>query len=941
MALTRLPWIAVLLLAGSLARAGELAVARFCGLNNAVDPAVIADCQSPDLLNVEANKTGTGIRKRDGYALFLTPSLTASSVNSVFAFRNQSGDECILMAAGDTVYRSVNRAAAVAVTTVTANARIYCQDNSGVAYCFTSSNDLPFQYNCATYTQSLTNNYPNGKFNAFTNDRHLVAGTTDQLNRLHISDSAAFSDFRTGNTDDDAWTEDLGTAGDRITAMSVLNGRPIIFKEYSIIGFNLTDQFNSVAYDISNVAGVAGPENIVNYNGAIYFKGSDNEFYVIDGSPGGIEKLSVDISSFTASLLTGKTRYNVQTEKTDWDAGILAVQGTLAPISAAQTVGSVEPSTRALVDTSSSDFAGGTTLTNISTGDVVGAIQISSTVCQDDFNDGNFTSGHAVWTDGGGVYSVSNRKLLSGTANSISMSCTVSTGSFQVKMGQSPSAGFNQYFKFMSLGTNITQSSGYALLYSRNSGNNFNTLSVVRYPAGTTVCSNALVEPIGNADGDQGYTVVRSTVGRFELFSSTGGFLCGGTDTTVSSSTHILMYNDGPTNTYTWDDLYAYAYFSTRSFVSRAFDTVFSTPTGGTITVSSAVPTGTTLSYQVRQTTSGNNDVWGAWTPVAYGDRLSLSQRYWQYQSTFATSYGTVTPRIDDVTLIAATTGQYVTQCISPGPGISAWGLLEAAGLKSCGSLAFDRSVAATCGAAGTTWTAQSTGTTIGGSVDQAIKVRVTYGLNSATCTARIDSLAINWTEGAVASPTYGAYWNNALYWAVQSTGTNNNRMVKYDLLNPAWYVFDIPANALASYNNILYFGGTTSGKVYTFSDVNQGRAPTSDDGAAINAYWKSKEFSGADPFVENKWNRVSMVARRQAGGSLTASWQLNGGDTASGSYSVGLSTGPSVVRHNFSLPVGQRGTFFNVKVGNNSTAPFEVFAVKFDYDALPWRVLP
>jgi len=129
-----------------------------------------------------------------------------------------------------------------------------------------------------------------------------------------------------------------------------------------------------------------------------------------------------------------------------------------------------------------------------------------------------------------------------------------------------------------------------------------------------------------------------------------------------------------------------------------------------------------------------------------------------------------------------------------------------------------------------------------------------------------------------------------------------------------------------------LYFGSSTGGYWNLYGGVDN------DNGSAINAYWKSRDFSGSDPFVEKNLNRISVVVRNQGSGTLTTTYTTS--DNRSGSYSINQSTtsGVAYVRANYALPLLSPFQFFNVKFGNNSGSPFEVNGFRLDWFAQPWK---
>lgn len=896
-----------------------LELTNFQGLNNSADAAVIGDGQSQDLLNVEANKAGNGIRKRAGYAAFLTLSTAAPSVGSGVGIKNASGDECMIFASSGTVWRSINQSAPVQVTTITLTARLYCAPNNGVAYCFSSANDTPFTFDCNTYTAKLSNNYTNGKFSAFTPDRQVVAGSTSALNTLHFSKSGDFSDFRTGNAIVDAWNEDVGTAGDRVTGVFWINGRVIAFKEYAAVGFNCTDQFNCAAYNVTDRVGISNIEAAIQMPGELYFKGSDNEIYVTDGGPGSLTKISHAISSTTASLLTGKTRYSLLATKADWDQGNLTNNGAGAAVRSDIVTGSILPSSTSITETTGVQFAsqtGSAFTSNLTTSAISGSVIITSSpfiVPNGDFERGDLGN----WT-----------------CTTVNGSCTCAVGA----------------------GTKISGTYGAENYGSCNGVSGSNMAVHLLNTNDQTLATYSQAENVNGAQKTVDLTAYSTQTLKLRFRSTTVNNTCDiitSTFTAVSSASWRANTSDtcpAAGGSYGWiklDDVKVNRYFShyqssaVFSFISRPFDMGVSTPVGGTFTASSTTPPGTSLSYRVRSATAAAG-VWGTLASQTNLTRITENNRFYQYVSSFTTEVGTSTPRLDDVTVVAATTTTYITKCIEPGSGISAWGTLEVSGYRDgVSSFTFSNSTGTSCATLGLPLVNVTTGTTISIAVAPAYQIKVHFGLSSGTETARIDSIRVNWSEGAVAPPTYGAFWNDDLYWAVANDGTSNNRTLKYDLLYRQWYVFDLPMNAPFTFNNIMYFGGATNGKIYKYSNIDYSQAPSSDDGAVINAYYRTKEYGGADPFVENIYDRISLVAKKQSGGTMTSTWALNGGGTATGSYDVELSTGDNVVRRNYAFPAGRRGSFLNLKFSNNSTSPFEVLGVKVEFTPQTWRTLP
>ena len=140
---------------------------------------------------------------------------------------------------------------------------------------------------------------------------------------------------------------------------------------------------------------------------------------------------------------------------------------------------------------------------------------------------------------------------------------------------------------------------------------------------------------------------------------------------------------------------------------------------------------------------------------------------------------------------------------------------------------------------------------------------------------------------------------------------------------------------AQVAFGTTTYFGGT--GVVYTWP------VGTSDNSNAITAFWKSKEFIGGDPHAEKDFLSYSVLASSSSGSNIDVSYTVNTSSTVTNNFSLTADvTGASYRRINANLPSGKSGTFFNMKVGNDdASAPFEIYAVRYDYRPRPWRVLP
>ena len=136
--------------------------------------------------------------------------------------------------------------------------------------------------------------------------------------------------------------------------------------------------------------------------------------------------------------------------------------------------------------------------------------------------------------------------------------------------------------------------------------------------------------------------------------------------------------------------------------------------------------------------------------------------------------------------------------------------------------------------------------------------------------------------------------------------------------------MYNYGAGGFLVQRNVLYFGDPSSGNVFNFGTT------TSDNGSAINAYWKSKQFAGQDPFNQVALNQIDLFAKKETGTTLTATYTTDA--LTSTTYSVSLSTGGSVAQSRKLLPAGKLGYTFNYLIGDTSSSS--------SWEILGWRIL-
>lgn len=231
-------------------------------------------------------------------------------------------------------------------------------------------------------------------------------------------------------------------------------------------------------------------------------------------------------------------------------------------------------------------------------------------------------------------------------------------------------------------------------------------------------------------------------------------------------------------------------------------------------------------------------------------------------------------------------------------------------------------------------WTSINSGAVPSISTGTFFQVRIVIISTVGYASPTFNDFTQNWFEGSAADKSYCAYFKDAVWFSVTSgTGaTVNNAILRYDLLNQTWLIYDLPVNGFYTRGVDLYFGSSTSGNVFKFGNS------TDDNGSAINAYWKSKDFFMESPFTDSDITTLSVFFKAVNSSSMTVTYNVNG-SSSSTAYTVPLQrNGPVFGRCNRNLPQGTSGNTFNIQFGNNAVAqPFEVLAISFGATEKGW----
>lgn len=966
---------------------------RFLGMND-LDPSLSIGDEAQSALNVETSLNGSALLKRFGYARTASLSVSTSPATGVYAFVDPNGNKQQIVCSDHYCAKSTNNSAfAVFLSTAGGTCmptRWQFAQIGGYLYGVNDCHDAPFKYDGTTFTSPLT--MPLGSIIEATKDRLVISGVSANPSNVYYSQSGTPTNFTTGINSADPYIDPVGAQGDQVRAMKYALGRFFIFKTNSITSCVLGDQYTSKCFPVSNTVGTSDPLSVIEVpgsmttqgmtSGALLFRGSDLNFWQLDQT--GLNVISRKITNLVASQTNGSNQSNTQNNQAAWQAG------TQTPSSSWNTTtlsGSIFPSSVTVGDNTTVAFSSGVTFTNIDTATVSNQIQLTSTTVQDNFSTGG-TAGRLAWTTSGHSWIIGSSGSpytvqTNDGSPSTDLSSELDTSSITLNAG---SWKFSHYYHGTGFyvcsyaagaGAFGTTGTCFSFRFMVKANGDYYELKLNEvfngsYTPNKTLILTKNISSVSTVILSTGIAVYENTNNYFEVQRDANGVMAlvynsvfstgtasGDTAITSSVGTHLLASTYGfGGNVDAWNsfsNIYAYQYAPSGTFVSREFDTAFSTPTWGPFSSTFTVAANNSdyqTDFYTYVSTSPNNDMWDA--KIASSDTVRMTnakKRYAKYEVDMYATVSTKTPNVQAVALNAATTGQFVTQCIQPGSNITAWGQLSCAQtLAGGGSDVFYTTSAATCaglpsvppldgtGVLEKGWAAQTNNATVSIATNAAVYVGFRSLLTSATDQAQVNACTIYWANGVPAAPSWGAYdpVKNAAYWTTAiNNATTANRVLKYDMNLGEWYPFGLNATALYrdQNSNAIYFGDSSAGFWNKYGGV------TSDNGAAINAFWQGRDIgSPAGPFVDNSFNRISIAAKNQVTGSMGLTYNLS--NNTNNTYSVSLSTTAGVVyiHGNYNVLKASPFQFINIQLGNNSTTPFEVDALSLDMSSFGWK---
>lgn len=910
------------------AYADQVAVNNFAGgLNNNNNPSTIEPNTAQDLLNVDITPGGLSVKKRDGYGVYKALG-TGQAMHGGFSGYDSAGNTVQIWGSSTSVYGIVaDGTPTQLVSSMTLNSTIDCANSQSNFYCTSSSRNFLLRTDGTTKSWFTT---VLGTMVESTPDRIVVAGVSGSPNTLYVSQSNTFTNFTTGVGDTDAFTEVIASQGSKLTHIRWGCAKLLWWKDQSFGYLDFDNQYTAQVKTVSNTIGTFDNTSAVDPGGNVWFRGQDGHTWRYDCSA--LVKESVDITPNVQTSGNRTANLWTQTTQSDFASGAVSFNGPSVALSTAITAGSVIPSSFSFVDTDSTTFSLGSFNNSIDTTTVTTSISLNKYVVSPFTSLSGWTTTSGAFTTAGGTLETTSAAGIKRTVEPNPVGDWIFQ--YEINMDGACNLNLSEFY----VGVLDSSGQGHGVKVSNGAGNY--RFLVQRYSGWS--------EPGGGSASIQTSNVDKTCDSSWHTVQITHEKLTGGTSLYFDGAFQIVLSSAGPTS-YSTIKLYAATllgsgvrnlYLTARegNFTSRVGDTAFAFPVYGTLNVSS----GSVGSYAFAVRASSNSaNAFTSDSVITNGAAITngYNKRYLVYSASMTHTNGTTvttTPSITEVSFVASSTGTYYS-AVRNAPSLTAWSTFGAGVTLNDGTETFymrSSTSAFTVLSSTPSWTAQTNGGLITIATGTYFQIRDDFILTVGTQTPILNDFTVNWYEGNATDQAYIHYFDNAIWQSVvfgagQST---NNYIFKKDLINDAWTLYNFGANGMLFQSNVLYFGDTAAGNIFNYGST------TSDNGTAINAYWKSKEFSGADPYLQTQLTNIDTIVKKDQGSTLTATYTVE--TSTATSYSISLSsTTQTIINNRKSLPSGKMGYTFSMKYGDQSaSSDWELLGFRIGFTQQPYR---
>jgi len=306
--------------------------------------------------------------------------------------------------------------------------------------------------------------------------------------------------------------------------------------------------------------------------------------------------------------------------------------------------------------------------------------------------------------------------------------------------------------------------------------------------------------------------------------------------------------------------------------VSQVYDTGFVAPD---LSLSIYASYGSTLTYYA----SADSSTWVS-TTIAIGGSVPTDYklRYFKFNiSMTASGAGVVYSSFTGITLSMLDTATYYSPVTFTSVGISDWKQFVAAYTSTATTPVFSvrsGTYAFASDGAAPAWTVQSNGGEITISTGAYVQYAIDPKITSSTQALAFQSTSINYVVGAVSPRVASLTWDGHYLLSVSTNSETTNHLTLMYQKNKKWTALEGQSyGAMTVYNNRPLAGDGTSGsRLWYLLDQDA----KSFDGAAINSWWQTKDYTLGSVNNHKVIDRMWINAGGNGVDALDISWQAD-----------------------------------------------------------------
>lgn len=867
------------------------------GLDSYHNSLVLPDGYVQDSLNVMFDAKSP-VSKRGGYTV--SWSTKAYSYTGIWTYTDPSNTTWQIVRSSDQLTASNLIGSIVKVATVSVNNIVGEANAFGSAY-FVDQTQGVYYWNGTSTTYVAGS--PLGSIIAQFHNRLWVTGAAvPNGNQLYGSGYYAGNTWATGplSTDPVQYSIGLNDNFDNVTAEYVYLDTLYLFKHYAISALYGFDQPSFQISQLTQECGCIDGGSIQTFNGGLKFVSlrgiEDFNGYTCNRISSPI-KNKVD----PATQNSFNTASWVQQNTSDWTSGTILLDGPTASLSTTTASPNLVLSSGVFTDSTTSNFSSGTANIGIDTTSVSNAFTLKTYIVDAFGNLNNWQQTQGSWGVG-----------VSGDAHA---NTSATSNVMKLATPPSPTGDFLLQWTAQCLET-ITVSCAYEIGVVNAAGAGYGVTmfmtgvptlqyKIKRYSnfpdsGATTQGAAGTTGSFANDQQDHVFLLSRNnTTGDVTLTVDGAALSTLSADTTITTGFSTLKIHADESNANpgtNFDALYLTA--RSANFTSRTLDSTLSTTTWGAF---NATTNGQgTYAYATR-VSSASVGGYGADVVSSTGVVPAVAtKRFMIYSATITTTSPLVTfPQVSNVNIgYEASTGVFTSACHSIGAVNSFGNLSVSQDLSTGGMISYAICSSANSSCSPEVCSAITANTQITIATNTYVQTIATFTVTASTQIPKLQSETVQWYSGTKSPPMSSTVWDNR-YWLSLATTTSDSTNDAVIVLSSrgAFSILDIKAGAFAQYKNALYHAdATATGNVYL---DNQG---FSDNGAAINAYIKTKDFSLGDLAGDDYLEMVYPSALSLGSCPITFQYDM---DKAGNLFSLG-----SVTQNEFSSQVAVRLPF-------------------------------